>query len=355
MGLKKYDAEAIKAQEELKDEELKAKEEKEELEEDVKIDDEIIVPDDIPEVNESNITSDEDALINEINTYREDYKKFYKKQKLNRTFITVGTLVFLTAGLVVFFLNKQIGDYATYIGIGIVLVALIASFILSTVFKKKLETRARDYMKEYCNATNRYLFSNSEFDDVNIEANKQMDSRLFVDAHFYKNIRNTRSRNHVTLTYKNKVLTSADLAANILIKNRTAPMFLGKYYDYECDYNKDKFIIFQLKGKELSKPLDDIDDLKVMENNKRFVIYSNDDEYRKYLTNKVLTELLKFKIDNVLIDVIFSIHNGKVDLGIDYSDDFINIPVESNFKIDYVRRAKLDLDRVLNIFDLLDK
>ena len=56
-----------------------------------------------------------------------------------------------------------------------------------------------------------------------------------------------------------------------------------------------------------------------------------------------------------MLDVIFSIHNGKVDLGIDYSDDFINIPVESNFKIDYVRRAKLDLDRVLNIFDLLDK
>lgn len=360
MGLKKYDEEAYKAQEEAKEASLKKLEEEKnkakELNEEVRIDDEVIIPDEIPEIDEGNLLDNEKELTNAINAYREDYKKYYKKQKIVRTLITVGTLVFLSIGLVIFLLQKKIGNMASYIGIAVIMVGLVASFICSTIFKKKLENKAREYMKNYCVATNKYLFNNPDFKDVNIEANKQMDPNLFVDAHFYKNIRNTRSRNHVTLTYKDKPMVSCDLAGNIVIKNRTSPMFLGKYYDYECNYSKENgIILFQLKGKELSKPIDNIDDLVAKENNSRYVIYSNDEEYRKILNNKVLTELLKFKIDDTLIDVIFSIRNGKVDLGIDYSDDFINIPVESEFKINNIKRAKLDLERVLKIFDLLNK
>ena len=62
-----------------------------------------------------------------------------------------------------------------------------------------------------------------------------------------------------------------------------------------------------------------------------------------------------FRIDETLIDVILCIKEGKVSIGIDYSDEFINIPVESEFKINNIKRAKLDLERVLKIFDLLNK
>ena len=119
MGLKKYDQEAYKAQEEAIEASLKKLEEEKnkakELNEEVRIDDEVIIPDEIPEINEENLLDDEKELTNAVNAYREDYKKYYKKQKIVRTLITVGTLVFLSIGLVIFLLQKKIGNMASYI------------------------------------------------------------------------------------------------------------------------------------------------------------------------------------------------------------------------------------------------
>ena len=66
-------------------------------------------------------------------------------------------------------------------------------------------------------------------------------------------------------------------------------------------------------------------------------------------------ELLRFKVDKTLIDVIVSIRHGKVSLGIDYSDEFMNIPVESAFDFKNTKRTKKDFERVLKVFDLINK
>ena len=85
------------------------------------------------------------------------------------------------------------------------------------------------------------------------------------------------------------------------------------------------------------------------------MIYSNDDDYKKILTDRVKQDLLRFKIDKTLIDVIVSIRYEHVDIGIDYSDEFINIPVESEFKIEDLRKTKEDFKKVLQIIDDLSR
>ena len=173
-----------------------------------------------------------------------------------------------------------------------------------------------------------------------------------MDARFYKNLKNTRSRNLVSVQYKGKLLVSADLAGNIVVKNRLSPMFLGKFYDYENSYNQEgKRIIMQIKGGELSRPIDDVDDLKLVEGNDTYAIYTNDDEWRKVLKQDVIRDICKLEIDKTLIDVIISIRPGKTSIGIDYIDDFMNIPVEHEFDFNLVRRTEADLKKVLTIFD----
>ena len=75
----------------------------------------------------------------------------------------------------------------------------------------------------------------------------------------------------------------ADLAANILVKNRLSPMFLGKFYDYTSSYSKEgKRIIMQIKGGQLSRPVDDIDDLKLVESTDAYLIYTNELTHKIY-------------------------------------------------------------------------
>ena len=57
---------------------------------------------------------------------------------------------------------------------------------------------------------------------------------------------------------------------------------------------------------------------------------------------------------DIRIGDIVSIKKGVVILGIDYSDEFMNIPVEHEFDFNNVKRTELDLNKVLTIFDDLN-
>ena len=200
-----------------------------------------------------------------------------------------------------------------------------------------------------------YLYTKDDFKDAEFKPQSQMKDELFIDAGFYKNIKGTKSRNLVSVMYKDKLLGISDLAGNILIKNRLSPMFLGKYYDYSSKYDKDdKRILMQIKGGELSRPIDNVDDLKLVEGNDRYVIYTNDDEWRKTLTSSVIKDITALKVDKTLIDVIISIRKGKLNIGIDYVDEFMNIPVESKFDVNKLKREELDLNKVLKVLDDLN-
>ena len=132
-------------------------------------------------------------------------------------------------------------------------------------------------------------------------------------------------------------------------------MFLGKFYDYENSYNKEgKRIIMQIKGGELSRPIDDVEDLKLVEGNDTYAIYTNDDEWRKVLKQDVIKTICKLQIDKTLIDVIVSIRPGKTSVGIDYVDEFMNIPVDHEFDFNLVRRTEKDFEKVLAIFDSIE-
>ncbi|MFA7111698.1 MAG: hypothetical protein WC174_04970, partial [Bacilli bacterium] len=93
----------------------------------------------------------------------------------------------------------------------------------------------------------------------------------------------------------------------------------------------------------------------LVEGTDKYCIYTNDPNYKNYLNSKVISEIAKFKITNTLIDVIISISDNLISLGIDYSDEFMNIPVDSNFSFKDTEVSKKDLNKVLNVLELLVK
>lgn len=340
MGLRKYDENSNKEQEIVENEVASEVEET--------TDKEAIIEENIP-LNEL-----QEQLEKKINDYRVEYLAIAKKQRKINYIVTGCVLAFLIAAfvLIIVFGNKI--NWVSYVSLAVMAIVLVTTFFISKFFKNKLSECALTYLDNLCKEENNYLYREDYFTEVESLPRQELVPEIFFDAHFYKDLKSTKSRNLVIAKYKGKNFTSADLAANILVKNRTAPLFLGKFYDFENEYKeKDKYILFQLKGGQLSKPLDNIDDLTLVEGNEIYSIYSNDQNWDKVLTKKVINEIKKFKVDSTLIDVILSIREGKTCIGIDYMDEFMNIPVNSEFKFDTFRRVEEDLIKVLSIVDLI--
>ncbi len=354
MGFKKYD-ESV-ASEVKKEEETKEIEEEKNNEEEINsvIDSNALLEE---EENKKEVTSDQAELTKNINEARSKYWSYNKKVKRINYIVTGVSTVLMVGCFVLTLVFQSKYSWMLYVALGAFVLALIAMVTATKVNKNKLQGKANEYINELFTLSAKYLYRDEKFTKVNYLSANQLDDQVFINAHFYKNIKNTRSRNYVEAEYDGKVLTSVDVAGNILVKNRMSPMFLGRMYIYPNNYQGDKVIIAQLKGGQLSKPLDDIEELKLVDGgtNSSFVVYTNDDNYKKVFNSKVLTTLKKFRIDKTLIDVIVSIRAGYTTIGIDYCDDFLNIPVESDFNINTLRRSEKDLDLVLEMVDEINK
>ena len=345
MPLKKYD----------KEEELKQQEEAEKVQEETTNKLVLTIEENerlTQEENAQPLSVDQEAIKKNIEEARNFYFEGSKKQRRINTIVTIAVMVVLVAALVLMITLSSTVQWITYVSISIMIVALICVFIFQRFAKNKLGAKAEDYIAKLYNEIDTYLYTKEGFSDLSFKPQGQLKDEIFFDARFYKDLKSTRSRNLVSVQYKGKLLVAADLAGNILIKNRLSPMFLGKFYDYENSYDKEgKRIIMQIKGGELSRPIDDVEDLKLVDGNDTYAIYTNDEEWRKVLKQDVIKDICKLKIDKTLIDVIISIRPGKTSVGIDYVDEFMNIPVEHEFDFNQVRRTEKDLEKVLKIFD----
>lgn len=348
MGFKKYDSA----------EEAKKAEEEKQLAENEKNEFSSMVEENNREIEELEalpLNELQEKVISNVELSRETYLKCTKTQKRISGIISAALLLIMVGALVLMVTLSAKYSWITYVSLAIMVVALFSTFFVTKIFRKRLSAQADVYIKELYTEICNYLFRDKEkFKEVDCKPNGQMKDEIFIGARFYKNVKGTKSRNLITLKYNEKLLGIADLAGNVLVKNRLSPMFLGKFYDFENSYDKEgKRILMQIKGGELSRPVDDVDDLKLVEGTKTYAIYTNDENYKKVLSQKVVDEILKLKVDKTLIDVIISIRPGKTSIGIDYIDEFLNIPVQSKFDFNGVKRQESDLNKVLNILDLI--
>lgn len=299
------------------------------------------------------IGANEESIIKTVNEGKEAYLVEVKKQKRINLIVTITLIVVLIGAFGLLIGLSKTYEWITYVSLLIMIIATGGSFLFSRSSRKLLTKKAMAFMKLYFTQINKYIYNDANFKDVVTMPNEELKKDVFVNARFYKGIQATKSRNFVSSIYNNKKMVSCDIAGSILVKNKTSPMFLGKFIDIDNDYDKNFVILFQLKGKELSRPIDDTEGLKLVEGNNKYVIYTNDEQYKKILTKEVINALTSFKINNRVIDVILSIRKGTTAIGIDYSDEFINIPIDGNFDIHNTFKAKEDLNKVLKIINAI--
>ncbi len=305
------------------------------------------------EIEEEVPLIDDDDAKNIIDAINKEKDEFLKVQKKWRIWGLVGTGVFLIlmiAGFILCttFIKDENYKWVSGIGVGLIVVGFAISIALSKVQKSKVSAAATKYADYYYSKKAELVFNIPGIS--NVEASGKCDNKdSFINAKFYKDIKTVRSRFGVKFTYNKKECAISETAGCVLIKNRTSPKFLGKFFVCPIKYEKPTTILFQLKGKELSQPVDYIDNLELKEGNDKFVIYSNDDEYDQVLTSKVLGLLKGFKIKDPIIDVILSIHENELSIGIDYIDEYMNAPIDKDLDLNRISKEKLDIEKLLAI------
>ncbi len=299
-------------------------------------------------------TDDDVNLENDINEKRKEYKVYADKQRKINIAITTAISVVLLGAFICMMVFGKTYDWVLYVCLGVMILVLAGTYLSSNMMKKKLMAQSEVYIDYLYEKTGHYVYDGEEVKNLVITPKGSLDDKWFHDAHFYKDIVNTKGRNFAHFEYKGVEVDTCDLAANMKIKGKLSPKFLGRYYSFKANNKTDgKVTVFQLKGGKLSIPLDDIDDLKLIEGNDKYCIYSNDPNAKKVLNSKVIKELQKFKVVDPLIDVIFSVKDNLISLGIDYADEYLNIPVDSDFTIKNTKIAKQDFKKVVNVLEAL--
>ncbi len=294
--------------------------------------------------------NDTKEIIKSINLKREEFTKVQKKWRILGLVGTGIFLIFIITGfiLVTTFIKDETYRWISYCGFGLVVVGFAVTLLFSKLQKNKVGDAASSYADYYYEQKAKLLFNIEGIKDVKAQG-KFENKEEFLRAKFYKDIKAVRSRFGVNFSYDNKNCTLSETAGCIYVKNKTKPMFLGKFFICNIKYEKPTTILFQLKGKELSQPVDQISNLELKEGNDKYVIYSNDDDYKEYLNEKVLGLIREFKIKDPIIDVIVSIHENELSIGIDYIDEYVNTPIDKDLEISRISKEKADLEKILSI------
>lgn len=308
------------------------------------------------EEEEENIQLIEDLdvqdTIDSINHKKEEFDNYQKKWRTYGIINTIIFLLFVTGGfvLVVAFSKDTNLAWLTYVGLGLVIVGFAFSLVYSKIKKNKLNEKSAEYIDFYFKEKTKVIFNIDGVSKISAKAKCNYKDE-FLASKFYKEIQTVRSRFGIDFKYKNVNCNINETAGCKLINKRAFPVFLGKFFYCDVKYDKPTRILFQLKGKELSQPVDNIDNLEIKEDNDKYIIYSNDDDYKKVFNNEVIRSINQFKSIGSIIDVILSISENKLYIGIDYTDEFMNASINEKLTLDILSKEKNDLEKILNIVE----
>ena len=298
-----------------------------------------------------NVEESEKDLAKRIDEKREEFNKFGKKLKMWNYVVTAVLLIVLVLALVLALTlgNQEGQSWVTIVVLCCAIALLVGSFIFSRYQRKRLDKVGNEYVQFVLGETNKEIYAGDRFKDLTFSIAGDQRA-IFDESKIFLNIKAFKSINVSSGLVNNKPFTVFDCAASILVKNRPQPRFLGRMYVFDLEgVDLNLRGLFQLKGKEYSYPVDDLDGLKLVDGNDKYTFYVNDERVKEVLNNKVLSIIKKFKIDKTIIDVIVSLNNGKLFVGIDYADDFINVPTKESLNLKNIAKSKADLEKVIEI------
>lgn len=264
-------------------------------------------------------------------------------------------VMFLMVGT--FIIIPNVGQGAAWqlpvmISIAVVLLGCVLGFSFLT--RRKMTQKMRNYFSIFYGNMNKYVFGSKSFDKVVFENPGKIEDHLFLDSNLYKDVLEVRSRGATTFGYEQKPVLVCDCAGSVKTDKRVAPIFVGKYLVTGNKYEGKDPIYIYIKGDQRSLPPTNLEEVKVVKDDAKMAIYSNDSKWEKTLNTKVMKIVNSMKPNKELVDIAISIQPGTTYIALGYDDPLMVIPLDRPFNQEPVKGYKKDVLKACQLAKELD-
>ena len=264
-------------------------------------------------------------------------------------------VMFLMVGT--FIIIPNVGQGAAWqlpvmISVAVVLLGCVLGFSFLT--RKKMTQKMRNYFSIFYGNMNKYVFGSRSFDKVVFENPGKIEDHLFLDSNLYKDVLEVRSRGATTFEYEKKPILVCDCAGSVKTDKRVAPIFVGKYLVTGNKYEGKDPIYIYIKGDQRSLPPTNLEEVKVVKDDAKMAIYSNDSKWEKTLNTKVMKIVNSMKPNKELVDIAISIQPGTTYIALGYDDPLMVIPLDRPFNQEPVKGYKKDVLKACQLAKELD-
>lgn len=288
----------------------------------------------------------------------EDLKKgFGKMYRKSRWVSYLSSAIVIAIIVVAYTVLFPIPEQGTMLGIIVIIITLVLSFVFSKLHRNYLTKRIKQYMSDYNEKVNEIALKDSKINDYAFDFGGTIDKQQFVNARFLKDIIDANSRNLCGYKIGRFDVELADFVAYRQDGKRAKAVFLGKFVNATASETINGRIIFYLKPdpevfKDAAGP-DDLEGLELIDDKPRYRLYATNKEVKKSLPLKAINALLKIMPNQELADVTVSMYENKVAVILTYSDTLMVVPYKEQIPSEAIRKYNEHLTEVNNFLSLL--
>lgn len=301
-----------------------------------------------------NFSYEADSLKN-IEEERKKFLAIYKSQSRFRLLLScIGIVLCVVIFIVV--PNLQLPTNAqlpVMLGsLGFVLCCLLA---YSFYTRKRLSKKMHEYFAYFYKQSNDFVFDGKEYKKVELQNPDKLTMQQFTDCMMYKDIVEVGSRGLTSFEYNKIPTMCCDCAGQIKTQKRIQPVFVGKYIFAPSNYSSEDHMIIYLKGDSRALPPTQIEGLKIVIDNEKMVVYTNNKNYAKVLNKELKAAIDKIELSQDLVDLSISLTQGRCFVCMGYDDPLLVIPMERPYNPGPIMTFKKDLNVVMSIIEVLNK
>ena len=294
-------------------------------------------------------TNDEKPFGEAIEEERGNIFKIYKKTRVKNNIIMVATVAIFAAATILIMRQELWGKIVGGVALGGVVIFLLIHYLLT---KNLFPDTTKKYIRFFMVNSDNYVLENSEINEAKLLFEKRYAVADVLADRVYKDVIDSASRNIIEAKYKENPFQFGELALYKAGAKRyqKSVIFVGKYLSFENKLHfKDRYIV-NIKGeKDIDVP-NDIEDLKVLCEQNRFVIYGPEGaDYEKDLGKELIENLKSIECVGSLLNVNIVFWAGHTSAYLSYDDKIVAIPFDHAVEVEPYNQLKKNLNEILEI------
>jgi len=281
------------------------------------------------------------------------FQEFSKSRKVSNT-LTIVVLIIACAGM---YLITNEALWMKLLGWGLLLAGLAGMIVFYFKSKKGFEAHTKEYVRFVGETLTKETFRNEKFKNIETTENKVEVNDLNGNG-AYTDIVRVASRSITNGEYSDIKFSFAEIAffKQGPKKGQSTTAFVGKYINADNNLKLADNIVIEMAGE---KPMDlpnGVEGKSVLFNEENITVYGPEGtDLKSAIGQEFFANVKKIPIKDHLLNLCFSISEGRTLVFMSYDDAVVSMPFDKGFDAQAFNSFVDDFDLVFKTISLLGK